>query len=255
MDGLLLGSGGWIPTGKRETCCLLLRDGDHVLLVDAGTGVQRLIQDPDLLAGVTALDIVLTHFHLDHVTGLSYLPALPLRAAIHGPGQWLYATSTREILGRLLGSPLFAATPDEIAAGVHEIADEPFALGPFEISTRVQRLHTDPTCALRIADALTYCTDTAADEGNIAFATGTRLLLHEAWYPAADTDDRTHTASGQAARIAQRADVEQLVLIHVDPRLESDIELERAARVEFANSVVGQDLMPLGPIQTSASSP
>ena len=219
-----------------------------MLLVDAGTGVQRLVEDPGLLAGVTALDIVLTHFHLDHVAGLSYLPALPLRAAIHGPGELLYATPTSDILGRLLGSPLFASTPDEIAAGVHEIPDTPFAVGPFSMSTRIQRLHTDPTCALRFTDALTYCTDTAADEGNVAFAAGSRLLLHEAWHARAATDDGAHTAAGEAARIAHKAGVEHLVLIHVDPLLRSEEELERFALAEFQNASVGRDLVPLGPI-------
>jgi glyoxylase-like metal-dependent hydrolase (beta-lactamase superfamily II) len=32
-----------------------------------------------LLADAESVDIVLTHFHLDHVVDLSYLPALPLR--------------------------------------------------------------------------------------------------------------------------------------------------------------------------------
>ncbi len=88
MNGVLLGSGGWIPTSKRETCCAYLREGSHVLLIDAGTGVQRLLEQPDLLSGAETVDIVLTHFHLDHVVGLSYLPAtVPARASEGlGPG-------------------------------------------------------------------------------------------------------------------------------------------------------------------------
>jgi hypothetical protein len=39
MNGLLLGSGGWIPTTKRETCFAFIREGSHFLLIDAGTGV------------------------------------------------------------------------------------------------------------------------------------------------------------------------------------------------------------------------
>ena len=27
MNGMLLGSGGWIPTTRRETCCAFLRKG------------------------------------------------------------------------------------------------------------------------------------------------------------------------------------------------------------------------------------
>jgi ribonuclease BN (tRNA processing enzyme) len=242
---LLLGSGGWIPTSRRETCCAYLRRGDRVLLIDAGTGVQRLVENPRLLAGANRLDIVLTHFHLDHVIGLSYLPALPVPPTIWGAGEALAGAPTAAILDRLFGSPLFAATPDEIADAIHEIPAAPFELGPFPISTRIQRLHTDPTLAVGIGEALTYCTDTAADTGNADFAEGSRLLLHEAWYAQASTDDQTHSAAGEAGRIARQAGVERLVLIHVNPLQRSDEELLGPATDEFRNASVGVDLAPL----------
>jgi ribonuclease BN (tRNA processing enzyme) len=241
---VLLGSGGWIPTSRRETCCAYLRNGDAVLLIDAGTGVQRLVEHPDLLEGVGRLDIVLTHFHLDHVAGLSYLPALPLRPALWGPGELLTGTATALILDRLFGSPLFAATLEELA-DVQDLPSGDTQVGPFPVATRVQRLHTDPTLALRIGDDLTYCTDTASDPDNAAFARASRLLLHEAWYAQPETDDQTHSAAGEAGRIAAAAEVERLVLIHVSPLSPSDEELARAAQAEFPRSSVGQDLASL----------
>jgi ribonuclease BN (tRNA processing enzyme) len=245
MDAVLLGSGGWIPTKRRETCCAYLRSGGHVLLIDAGTGVQRLVEDPGLLAGVERLDVVLTHFHLDHVAGLSYLPALPIRATLWGPGEALGGPSTATVLGRMFGSPLFGAELDDITAEVRELPSSGFELGPFALSSRVQRLHTDPTLALRIGDALTYCTDTAADPGNARFAEGAELLLHEAWYASASTDDGTHSAAGEAGRIAREAGVERLVLIHVNPLGGSDDELAAPANAEFPRVAVGEDLVPL----------
>ena len=244
-SALLLGSGGWIPTSRRETCSAYLRDGDHVLVIDAGTGIHRLIENPQLLEGAKHLDLVLTHFHLDHTAGLSYLPALPLEAVVWGPGQLNYGTATEEILGRLLGSPLFASTPADLTAGVREIPAEPFEVGPFELRSRTQRLHPDPTLALRIGDTLAYCTDTAADSGNVEFAAGSRVLCHEAWYAQDTTDDETHSAAGEAGRIAAAAGVEQLVLIHVSPLLASDDELAAPARDVFENAAVGEDLVPL----------
>jgi ribonuclease BN (tRNA processing enzyme) len=245
MDALLLGSGGWIPTSRRETCCAYLRDGGHVLLLDAGTGVQRLVEDPGLLADVERLDIVLTHFHLDHVAGLSYLPALPLQATLWGPGEALAGTPTAAIAGRMFGSPLFGARLEQIVAEIREVPSAPFELGRFALSSRVQRLHTDPTLAVRIGNWLAYCTDTAADPGNPGFAEGVELLLHEAWYPGASTDDEIHSAAGEAGRIAREAGVERLVLIHVNPLGGSDEELAAAARAEFPHVSVGEDLVPL----------
>jgi ribonuclease BN (tRNA processing enzyme) len=244
MNGTLLGSGGWIPTSRRETCCALLREGSHALVIDAGTGMQRLVERPELLAGVERADIVLTHFHLDHVVGLSYLPALPLPEppTIWAAGQLLAGAPTRSLLERLLGAPFFSAPLAEVAASVREIDRDEFDIGPFPIATRVQEFHAEPTLALRIGEVLTYCTDTAPDPGNVGFAAGSRVLLHEAWYAQATSDDGNHSAGGDAGRIAREAGVKRLVLIHVNPLQESDETLAESAQAEFAGAEVGVDL-------------
>ena len=77
----ILGAGGWIPTGTHATCSALLREGDAAVLIDAGSGIERLVADPSLLDGVERLELVLTHFHLDHVVGLAYLPGCAAPAA------------------------------------------------------------------------------------------------------------------------------------------------------------------------------
>jgi ribonuclease BN (tRNA processing enzyme) len=244
MDGLLLGSGGWIPTSTRETCAALLRQGPQILLIDAGTGIQRLVEHPHLLAGVESVNVVLTHFHLDHVVGLSYLPALrlPEPPAIWGAGKRLAGVATRSVLERLLGPPLFSAPLSAIAAAVREIPSKGVEIDSFALSTRVQERHTEPTLALRIGDSLTYCTDTAPDPENADFARGTSVLLHEAWYAQDSSDDGTHTAAGDAARIAREACVERLVLIHINPLQEEDEALAQTAMKEFPAVEVGRDL-------------
>jgi ribonuclease BN (tRNA processing enzyme) len=248
MNGVLLGTGGWIPTTRRETCCAFLRAGSQVLLIDAGTGVQRLVERPDLLEGVESVDIVLTHFHLDHVVGLSYLPALslPEPPRIWGPGQLLTGSSTRSILERLLSPPFSSAPLGATASDVREIPmQEAFEVGPISVATRVQKLHAGSTLALRIEDSLTYCTDTAPDPGNVAFAAGTCLLLHDAWYAQESSDDGNHSAGGDAGRIAREAGVDHLVLIHVNPFQESDEALAASAAREFPDVHVGVDLEAL----------
>lgn len=247
MDCVLLGSGGWLPTSRRETCCALFRDGSNALLVDAGTGLSRLVEQPAPIAGVERLGIVLTHFHLDHVVGLSYLPALALPAppTLWGPGRRLYDTPTEAVLERLLGAPLFALEPLDLLAGVHEIPEGSFSAAGIEIDTRTQPRHAHPTVALRIGDAATYCTDTAFDPENAGFAQGTSVLLHEAWHALDSCDDAGHTAAGEAARLAEQAGVDRLVLIHVNPLLADDNALEHVARARFAASEVGRDLAPV----------
>jgi ribonuclease BN (tRNA processing enzyme) len=213
-----------------------------VLLIDAGTGLQHLVERPELLRDVERIDLVLTHFHLDHVVGLSYLPALPLQPVVWGPGEMLTGASTRSILKRLLGRPLFSAPLDAIAADVREVVGSELDLGSFEISVRVQERHSDPTLAFRVGDLVTYCTDTGPDPATAGFAAGSRVLLHEAWYTAPSSGDPFHTSSDDAAAIARDASVERLVLIHVSPLLGSEADLLAPAASVFPNTEVGLDL-------------
>src|SRR5262249_60183659 len=65
----ILGSGGAVPTGRRETSSLLLLgdDPDEAVVVDAGTGMRRLVTDPSLLQGRTRVTVLLTPFPPDHI--------------------------------------------------------------------------------------------------------------------------------------------------------------------------------------------
>lgn len=90
-------------------------------------------------------------------------------------------------------------------------------------------------------DELAYCTDTSADDETPAFVAGARFLLHEAFWAADTTDDPFHTASGEAARIAAAAEVERLVLMHINPAQADDAALLRFARPHFVSTEVGRD--------------
>lgn len=250
MEVRLLGSGGWMPTDRRETACLYLREGADVLVLDAGTGMRRLVTEPELLDGVERLYVALTHFHHDHVFGLVALPALGRLAVreVWAPGRLVAAAPAEEVIGTLLGPPYLArAAADVVGTYVTAIRElEGSAeLGPFRLELRVQPLHTGPTLALRVNEELVYCTDTASDEENAAFARGARVLLHEAFHPADETGDPIHSAAGEAARIAAAAGAGRLVLCHVNPLLADDDALLRHATPYFAETVVGRDGLEL----------
>jgi ribonuclease BN (tRNA processing enzyme) len=248
MEVTLLGSGGWIPTSRRETSCLYAREGSRALLLDAGSGVSRLVEERALLVGVDRLDILLTHFHLDHVIGLSYLPALAISdpPAVWGPGKALAGAATREILGRLLEPPLFGSTVGELVSETREIVPGDLVLEGWDVSTRLQRRHPGGSLAFRIGDDLAFCTDTAFDSENASFASGVRVLCHEAWYAAGTTEDPAHSAAGDAGRLAASASAGHLVLVHVRPIGADEPGLARHAATSFPGVVVGTDLLELG---------
>lgn len=248
-DLTVLGSGGWLPSGRRETCCALIRRDHCALLLDAGTGLRHLLTTSELLDGVNELYIALTHFHLDHIIGISYLPLLRearphLQISVSGPGRCLYDTSTSDILDRLLQTPLFGPKLDEMADSVEELelgADN--CLAGFDVDLRRQDMHAHPTAAIRVEDAVALCTDTAYDAENAAFCAAVAVLLHEAWFASDNTESTTHTAAGEAARIAAAADVGRLLLIHVHPTLGADEQLLEPARRHFPRAHVGHDLL------------
>jgi len=99
-----LGTGGAVPSARRNTASLLVTRGGERLLFDCGEGTQRQMQRS--LGLVQADDIFLTHFHADHILGLPGLMKTwdltdrqaPLR--IYGP------RGLRELfktLGRVVG--------------------------------------------------------------------------------------------------------------------------------------------------------
>jgi ribonuclease BN (tRNA processing enzyme) len=213
----ILGSGGFVPTGRRETSSLLLlpEGSDGAVVVDAGTGLRRLITDRGVLAGRTRLDVLLTHFHIDHVCGLAYLTELTgMDITIHGPGAELYDTATAEILARVFSPPVMPIDLDTIDVRVAEVACGALRIGDLEVAVRRQDRHTNPTLGLRVGDELVWCTDTEDDPETVTFARGARILAHDAWGPPAAPG---HAEPAAAARVAVEAGAEHLVLIHVPP--------------------------------------
>ncbi len=234
-----------MPSDTRETCSTLVRSGPSALLLDAGSGVARLGQRPELLAGVEELTVLLTHFHHDHIAGLSFMSLLELDRppALLGPGEALYGASTRSILARLLSPPFYTAALDALLEPIGELSPRTTQAGGFEVAVRRQDKHGVPTLGLRIGDEVALCTDTAYDSANVAFAAGVRLLLHEAWRTEAESRNKdSHSSAREAATVASAAGVGELVLVHVHP-LQEVRELEAEARSEFEHSVAGSDLL------------
>jgi ribonuclease Z len=63
-----LGTGGAVPSARRNTASVLVARGGERLMFDCGEGTQRQLQRS--LGLVQVDDIFLTHFHADHILGL-----------------------------------------------------------------------------------------------------------------------------------------------------------------------------------------
>jgi ribonuclease BN (tRNA processing enzyme) len=244
----ILGSGGFVPTGTRETSSLLLRDdaGEAAVVVDAGTGLRRLITDrAALLEGRTRLEVLLTHFHIDHVCGLPYLTELmDMDVTIRGPGAELYDMPTAEVLNRLFAPPIMPVDLSQLGVAVGElgVGDDVGGLAAaLGIRTRRQDRHTNPTLGVRVGDALTWCTDTEDDPLTVEFARGSRILAHDAWGPPAAPG---HAVPAAAAQVAVDCGASKLVLIHVPPNAD-ETALHREAAAVHGDVTVATDLLEL----------
>lgn len=245
MKLVLLGSGGYFPTTRRHTACLMLPELGVVL--DAGSGLCRL---PDFLKTGT-LDIFLSHAHLDHVVGLTYLvnivpDEVARHTTVHGETAKLAAVQEH-----LFANLLFPVRPP--------LRFEPLTgsvpLPRNGILTSFPLAHPGGSTGFRLdwpGHSLAYVTDTTAalDAGYVACIHGVDVLLHEAYFPEnleGLSELTGHSWLKAVAQVAGAAQVGRLVLVHIDPLLEDDAAYDLDA-AEFAASCkvdIGIDLMEL----------
>lgn len=242
----ILGSGGYFPNELRHTACYFLPDSAAVL--DAGTGAFRLL---DRLAS-EQLDVFLTHAHLDHICGLTYL-LLPMAQGrlssvrVYGSGPTLDAVRTH-----LFAQPVFPVMPEFSFRPLEEHPQ--IELGDGAILTH-QTLTSHPggSTAFRVdwpetvdrdARSLAYVTDTIVEDSYIEFIRGADLLLHECYFPdeLAEWADKTgHSYTTAVATLARDAGVGRLCLIHPDPQhaVPDPIGLDVARAIFPATDIAG----------------
>ncbi len=244
MRLVLLGTTGYHPNQRRHTPCMMIPQCG--VMLDAGTATFRAadyLERPEL-------DIFLTHAHLDHVVGLSYLLSVlyvhPLdRITVHGDAEKLAAVDRH-----MFSEHLFPKKPPlhwQALAG-----DVPLAEGG-QLSHFPLR-HQGGSIGFRLdwpGHSMAYVTDTTAAPGAdyVKNIRSVDLLVHECYFPDeyADWAERTgHSCTTPVAQVAREARVGRLVLVHLNPLAVEDdpIGLD-AARSIFPATELGEDLMEL----------
>jgi ribonuclease Z len=243
MKLVLLGTGGYYPTTQRHTASMMLPEIG--ILLDAGTGMSYVRQ----YLTTDRLDIFLTHAHLDHIAGLTYLvnllpPDVLSRTTVHGEAAKLAAV--REHLFAELIFPVEPTFNFQPLAGPCQIP-RGGTLSYFPLQ------HPGGTVGYRLdwpGRSMAYVTDTtaSADAEYVARIRRVDLLLHEANFPN-DVDNLPaitgHSWLPRVAEVAAAAEVGRLVLVHADPQIDSSAFDIAAARRTFKNLEFGADRMEI----------
>lgn len=244
MKLLLLGSTGYHPNDRRQTACFMLPELGVVL--DAGTGFFR-VRDH---LQTDSLDIFLSHAHLDHIIGLTFLFDVLYqknvqRVRVHGE-----AAKLASLQEHLLAPDLF---PVALPCEYHPLA------GPVELAdgSRLRWFplqHPGGSVGYRIdwpGRSLAYVTDTTAkpDAAYVEQIRGVDTLVHECYFAdgyEAIAEKTGHSCATPVAKVARAAGVKRLILVHVNPlSLEDDPIGLAAVRQIFPQSEIGCDGMEI----------
>ncbi len=237
-----LGTTGYHPNESRHTACLMLPELGLVL--DAGTGFFRV----GPLLETSQVDVLLTHAHLDHTIGLTYI--WDLLAQNPDREFTVHATpaAIRAVQEHLFATPLFPAPPPLRFVSLDSTGAREFP-GGVEVRHFPLR-HPGGAVGYRIeagGRSLAYVTDTTAGD-NVDYALpirGVDLLVHECYFPdgqEALAEKTGHSCIGQVVRLAQRAQVRRLALVHVSPLDPTGAELNLpAAQKLFAELILPSD--------------
>jgi phosphoribosyl 1,2-cyclic phosphodiesterase len=220
-----------------------VRAGGRRIVLDAGSGLRALgerLRDAD---SPVRADILLSHYHYDHLQGLPFFAPLAEpqnRFVFRGPRR--EGRSVQDVIEGQMMPPYFPVTLDQVARAAIEFRSidpgEPFDIGPVHV-TSAELDHPGGNLGYRLeygGRTLVYATDVEHTdrpaETLVELARGADVLLHDAMYTADEYEERRgwgHSTWGGALATAEAARVKKLVLFHHDPQRD-DRALEAVLR-------------------------
>lgn len=256
MNVTIWGCRGSLPSPGVEknifggnTSCVQIMHEDTCLILDGGSGIQRL--GASLRPDITRIDILLTHLHLDHIMGLGffkpfYNPNMTIN--IWGPAGSHESLSVR--LRRYFSPPLFPVRLNELPCkpNIIEINHSSFQIGNFKIFSEYV-CHPGPTVGYRVEcgkSVLAYIPDHEPALGasdfphnpewtsGFSIAHGADVLLHDAQYRNSEYQYYRgwgHSSMEDALKFAEMTRVKKLLMFHHDPA-----HTDEQLRLMFAES-------------------
>lgn len=216
-----VGTGEFARYGGDTTCYSLHHDdGALITVVDAGTGLRRFV--PQISDPGTVVPFVITHYHWDHIQGLSMCAPMwkgEIALRIVGPG------NVTDAISDAISPPWFPVPICDMKIEF-EVAPAVFQIGDVEVRTFPLN-HPQGGLGYRFShdgQSVVVATDheagTDADEALIQHSDGADILVHDAQYLPSEIESKRgwgHSTWEQAAEISKRAGVGRMLVASHDP--------------------------------------
>jgi phosphoribosyl 1,2-cyclic phosphodiesterase len=185
--------------GGNTSCVRVAGPDGTVLALDAGTGIRSLALE--LPPGLSRVDVLLTHLHMDHIIGLGFFGPLynpGMEVHIWGPASATLSLEAR--LRRYLAPPLFPVLLRDLPCRLelHHTGRGRFSIGAFHV--RAARIcHPGPTVGYRIE------TEEGSDTLAGDTARCTMRSLSPAWWAPSTWSRSTTIPGGTTQRSTRRS--------------------------------------------------
>ena len=238
---------GSYPVANKEflkyggnTSCIEVHAGEHLIILDAGTGLISLgneLMHKYIESGTTITDrtpvkctILLSHIHLDHIQGFPFFrPSHLASTRMCMLGGVNYNETLENELSKILFTKSFPLDLGDIAADlkIEDYTDEDVVITCYKSYAHPQ----NGVFVYKIAykgKTLVYATDKESYPGGdkklIKFAKGCDLLIHDAQYSTEDylsiyvpKQGFGHSTFEMALDCKQQVGAKKMVYFHYDP--------------------------------------
>ena len=246
MQIIILGCANAVPMNGFENTHFLVSQAGRAILVDCAS--NPMLQVPKSGVPFDQIEeLILTHFHPDHVSGG---PLLLMGMWLLGRKKKLRIHGLKVTLDRfetMLNLFDYQNWPGFYELEFNRLGEEEKALVLEDDSLRILSSPVDhliPNIGLRFESllngrSLAYSSDTAPSERVVRLAQGCDTLFHEA-----SGDSKGHSSASDAAAVAQQAGAGSLYLIHYPPQQEKfEVMLQEARKVFPGRVELAMDLM------------